>query len=90
MKITVHAGQRFLERVMNKEQYSYLDIDFAMRYLSKLLQDIVPTGSATSFVLPCFEQYRAICIEGRIVTIIPKDKTSNNDKKYKYRQYMSI
>ena len=75
---------------MNKEQYSYLDIDFAMRYLSKLLQDIVPTGSVTSFVLPCFEQYRAICIKGRIVTIISKNRTSYNDKKSKYRQHMSI
>ncbi|WP_151899668.1 hypothetical protein [Sulfurimonas hydrogeniphila] len=90
MKVTVHAGQRFLERVMNKERFSYIDIDFAMRYLVKLLKDVVPIGSATSFVLPCFEQYRAICIEGRIVTIIPKDRASYNDKKSKYRQYMSI
>ena len=90
MKVTVHAGQRFLERVMNKERYSYMDIDFAIKYLTKLLHNVVPTGSATSFVLPCFEQYRAICIEGRIVTIIPKDRKPHNDNKYKYRQYMSI
>ena len=90
MRITVHAGQRFLERVMNKDRYNYLDIDFAIRYLTKLLQDVVPTGSATSFVLPCFEQYKAICIEGNIITIIPKDRVLTNTKKYKYRQYMSI
>ena len=90
MKITVHAGQRFLERVMNKKQYSYLDVDFAIRYLTKLLQDVVPTGSATSFSLPCFKKFKAIYVEGSIVTIIPKDRKSNNIQKYKYRQCMSI
>ena len=72
MRITIHAAQRFLERVMSKETYSYLDVDFAMRFLTKLLSDVVPTGSATSFALPSFEDYKVIYKEGSVITIIPK------------------
>ena len=72
MKITTHAAQRFLERVMSKEKYNCLDIDFAIRYLAKLLSDVVPTGSATSFVLPNFENYKVIYKEGSVITIISK------------------
>lgn len=72
MKVTVHAAQRFLERVMNKERYSYKDVSFAMKYLSKLLTDVVPTGYATSFALPSFENYRVIYKDGSVITIIPK------------------
>lgn len=31
MKITVHAGQRFLESVLNKERSCYMDVDFAIK-----------------------------------------------------------
>lgn len=72
MRITIHAAQRFLERVMDKETYSCLDVDFTIRYLAKLLADVVPTGSATSFVLPSFENYKVIYKEGSVITIIPK------------------
>ena len=72
MKITKHAAQRFLERVMSKETYTCLDIDFAMRFLEKTLRDVVPTGCATSFALPSFENYRVIYKEGRVITIVPK------------------
>jgi len=73
MKITIHAAQRFLERVMSKETYTCLDVDFAMRFLEKILKDVVPTGSATSFVLPSFEHFRVIYKEGSVITIIPKE-----------------
>jgi len=73
MKITTHAAQRFLERVMSKKTYNCLDIDFALRFLVKLLSDVVPTGSTTSFVLPSFENYKVIYKEGSVVTIIQKE-----------------
>ena len=60
MKITTHAAQRFLERVMLKETYTCIDVDFAIRYLEKTLRDVVPTGFATSFALPSFENYKVI------------------------------
>jgi len=75
MKITIHAAKRFLERVMSKENYTCLDVDFAIRFLEKVLRDVVPTGSATSFVLPSFENYRVIYKEGSVVTIIPKGES---------------
>lgn len=72
MRITVHAAQRFLERVMSKKTYTYIDIDFAMRYLEKLLRDVVVNSYATHFVLPSFENYRVVYKEGSVITIIPK------------------
>jgi len=72
MKITTHAAQRFLERVMSKETYTCLDVDFAIRFLEKILKDTVPTGFATSFALPNFENYKVIYKEGIVITIIPK------------------
>jgi hypothetical protein len=72
MKITVHAGERFLQRVMEKETYTCFDINFAIGYLEKLLRDVVPTGKESRFVLPGFENYRAIYRDGTVITIIPK------------------
>ena len=74
MKITTHAAKRFLERVMSRETYTCLDLDFAIRFLEKVLSDVVPTGSSTSFVLPSFKNYRVVYKEGCVVTIIPKGK----------------
>jgi len=74
MRITIHAAQRFLERVMSKETYTCLDIDFTIRFLEKVLSDVVPSSSTTSFVLPSFEDYKVIYKEGRVITIIPKRK----------------
>ena len=72
MKITIHATQRFLERVMLKKTYTCLDIDFAMRFLEKTLMDVVPAGSTISFALPSFENYKVIYKEGSVITIVPK------------------
>jgi len=72
MKITTHAAQRFLERVMSKETYTCFDIDFTIRFLEKTLRDVVPTGSVTSFALPNFEKYKVIYKDGSVITIIPK------------------
>lgn len=72
MRISVHAAQRFLERVMNKESYTTLDIDFAIRYLQKSLQNVVPQRKTKYFVLPEFQDYKAVYIENTLVTIVPK------------------
>lgn len=72
MKVSVHAGERFLQRVMKKSNYTVIDVDFAMRYLTKLFQDVVPTSYAKPFVIPGFEDYRAIYKDNTIITIIPK------------------
>ena len=74
MKITVHAAQRFLERVMSKESYTSFDVKFAIKYLEKLLADVVPVSTNSYFVLPGFEKYKVIYREGSVVTIIPKER----------------
>lgn len=72
MKVSVHAGERFLQRVMNKSKYTLVDIDFAIRYLEKVFKDIVPNSYARPFIIPGFENYRAIYRGNTVITIIPK------------------
>lgn len=72
MQTSFHAGERFLQRVMSKTAYTNEDVFFAMRYIDKLLSDVVVNSTTKHFVLPGFEQYKAVCIQNRIVTIIPK------------------
>ena len=72
MKISIHAGQRFLERVMNKKNYSCFDVNMAIAYLEKALKDVVPHGRSKYFVLPGFENFHVVYKDGLVVTIIPK------------------
>jgi len=72
MRVSIHAGQRFLERVMTKVTYTCFDVNFAIEYLEKILRDVVPTSSATQFVLPGFENFKVVYREGNVITIIPK------------------
>lgn len=75
MKVTTHAAQRFLQRVMNKSDYTCLDVDFAIRFLAKLLEDVVPNSYSKHFVLPGFENYKVVYKENTIITIIPKGES---------------
>ena len=72
MKVSIHAGQRFLERVMTKKTYTCFDVNFAIEYLEKVLSDVVPSSRSTQFALPGFEDFRVIYREGSVITIIPK------------------
>jgi len=72
MRVSIHAGQRFLERVMTKVTYTCFDVNFAIEYLEKILRDVVPTSSTTQFVLPGFENFKVVYREGNVITIIPK------------------
>ena len=73
MIITLHAAQRFLERVIGKAEYTKQDLQLAMKYLDKTLKDVVPTSVARSFALPGFEnQFYVIHNHNAIITIIPK------------------
>ena len=72
MYITVHAAERFLQRVMSIETYTSKDVNQAMKYLGKVLQDVVITARVKYFVLPGFENFKVIYREGTVITIIPK------------------
>ena len=72
MKVSIHAGKRFLERVMSKDTYTCFDVSFAIEYLEKTLSDVVPTGRSTQFALPGFENFKVVYKDNTAVTIIPK------------------
>ncbi len=72
---TLHAAQRFLERVIGKSQYTNKDLQLANTYLAKVFQNVVPTSVAKRFALPGFEsQFCVIHKHNAIITIIPKEK----------------
>ena len=72
MKVSIHAAQRFLERVMSKANYTSLDVNAVMSYLERLLKDVVPGSRSTQFALPGFEKYKVVYVDNTVVTIIPK------------------
>ena len=72
MKVSIHAGQRFLERVMTKTNYTCFDVNRAIEFLERSLKDVVPNSRSMRFVLPGFEKFSVIYREGHVITIIPK------------------
>lgn len=73
MTITLHAAQRFLERVIGKLDFTNEDLIFAKEYLAKVFKNVVPTSVARSFALPGFEnEFFVIHKYNTIITIIPK------------------
>jgi len=72
MKISIHAGQRFLERVMAKSDYTCFDVNMAIQYLEKVFKDVVPNSFNKHFVVPGFENFKAVYSNNTIITIIPK------------------
>ena len=73
MIITLHAAQRFLERVIKKTEFTSKDLELAKAYLSKVFQNVVPTSVAKRFALPGFEsQFCVVYKNNTIITIIPK------------------
>jgi hypothetical protein len=72
MKVSYHAAERFLERVMGKQAYSHEERIKAYRYLELIIGNIIPSSFAKPFVLPGFESFHVIHKYGVAVTIIPK------------------
>ena len=72
MKVSIHAGQRFLERVIATSNYTCFDVNAAIAYLEKVLEDVVPTSRTAQFALPGFENYKVVYRDNNVITIIPK------------------
>lgn len=73
MKVTYHAGQRFLERVIEKTDYSKYEVHRTVEYLERAFKDIVVTGYARRIALPGFESdYYVVQRENTVITVIPK------------------
>jgi hypothetical protein len=87
MKISRHAAVRFLQRVIQKTEFTGKEVYLAIKYLEKALSDIVLNSYAKSFALPGFEkEFCVVAKENTAVTIIPKEykglhyeKTDNKD-----------
>ena len=75
MIITLHAAQRFLERVIGKSEFTNKDLEQSKMYLGKVFKNFVPNSVAKSFALPGFEnQFYVIHRHNAIITILPKEK----------------
>lgn len=46
MKVSYHAAQRFLERVVKQLEFSKIDVYCAQEYLQSLLKDVVISSYA--------------------------------------------
>ena len=75
MLITLHAAQRFLERVIGKTQFTNQDLEQSKIYLDRVFKNFVPNSVAKNFVLSRFEnQFYVIHRHNAIITILPKEK----------------
>lgn len=52
MKITYHAAERFIERVLEKKSFTQEELYQAKEYLEALTRDIVISSYSKRFVLP--------------------------------------
>lgn len=87
MKVTYHAAQRFLERVVKKSDFSKYEVHRTVEYLERSFQDVVVNSFKEFFPLPGFEnRFYVVAQENCAVTIIPKDKKIFKSRP---RHYMS-
>jgi len=74
MKVTVHAGERFLQRVFNKNRYSQLELMRAIKLLERETDNIVFNECRKNLLLPSFNNFVAVIKNQTIVKIINKQK----------------
>jgi len=73
MKVSYHAGQRFLQRVIKKVDYTKYEVHRTVEYLEKVFADISLNSYSKPFALPGFEnQFKVINRDNVVLTIIPK------------------
>jgi len=73
IQVTHHAAVRFLQRIMKKTKFSKKELRMAYKFLEAETKDIVVRSYKDYFRLPSFSQYRAVVIENRLITILPKE-----------------
>lgn len=71
MKITYHAGQRFLQRVFKFTSCSQTQIVNAMKLLERDLFN-VERRNKSRVILPSFPDFHGVFVENALVTVIPK------------------
>ena len=73
IKVSHHAAERFLQRVMSKATYTKKELHYAYKFLEAEIKDIDVSRYRDFFSLPSFKNYRALIIENTLVTIIPRE-----------------
>jgi len=71
MKITYHAGERFLQRVLGFTTYSRMHIRNAMQLLARDLYNL-QLRNKSRVILPSFPDFYGVFQENTLVTVIPK------------------
>ncbi len=77
MKVTYHATQRFLERVLHKVKYSKKEFYETKQLLEKVFEHVVPGSYARSFVLPGYKGYKVVHQDNTVITILEKNNKLN-------------
>jgi len=71
MKVTYHAAERFLQRVLGKIKYSKKEVLNVRKYLTNLFENVVTHRQMV--VVPGFSNYVAVVKENNVVTILEKN-----------------
>jgi hypothetical protein len=71
MKITYHAGERFLQRVFGFTSYSKTHINNAMQLLERDLYNL-QLRNKSRVILPSFPDFYGVFQQNTLVTVIPK------------------
>lgn len=88
MKVTLHAAERFLQRVMNKAKFNFQDVLTAQQELMRTMNNVVVTSYRRNIVIPGHENYVGVYQENTLITIFPKDrKYMARTKKTKYKHH---
>jgi len=69
-KVSYHAGERFLQRVLGIYEYSKKDVINAINVIKADLFNVV--SPKQRFVLPSFSKFNVVVKENVVVTIVPK------------------
>ncbi len=72
MKVTYHATNRFLERVLNKVKYSKKEFYETKKLLEEMFTNIVPSSYARPFALPGHKGFKVIHQDDTVITILEK------------------
>ena len=70
MRVTYHAGERFLQRVLNFKEYTKKQVFNAIKLIEKDISNIEYRNA--NFVLPSFPNYKCVVANKALVTIVPK------------------
>lgn len=72
MRVSQHAIQRFLERVMNIKDFTDDDFTKTKKYLSRVFENIIPGSYSRPFSLPECKNFKVIHRNNVVITIIQK------------------